>query len=110
MKYSVEERDEVTVVHVEGKLAFEGSEEIARDLGEMIDRGCKQFVFDLSGVDFVSSDGLSVLLGVRSRVEPLEGWVRVVCARACPYEVFLKTRLVEVLGVYNDINTALGKA
>ena len=110
MKYAMDERGDITVVHVEGKLAFEGSEDIARSLDGLMDRGRKQFVFDLSDVDFVSSDGLSVLLRVRSRVEPIGGWVRVACAKTCPYEVFLKTRLVEILGVYNNLDTALEKA
>lgn len=98
---------DVTVIHLEGKLGFEERDDLEKGLVEALKGGTNRLVADLAGVDFVSSDGLAALISVHNLVREGGGWLRIVCGEKCPYHVFEKTRLNDLFDIRASMDAAL---
>jgi anti-sigma B factor antagonist len=63
MKFSIEQRGTVTVIVLEGSL-LGGPESTALNskVNEMVDQGKTRLVIDLTGVEFMNSSGLGLLI------------------------------------------------
>lgn len=114
MKISVEKdrmrlgaQEEVTVIHLEGKLGFQAREDLEEGLAGALGEGSSRLVADLEGVDFVSSDGLAALIFIHNRAREDGGWLRIVCGEKCPLHVFEKTRLVDLFDIRRTMDAAL---
>ena len=114
MKISVEKsqmrmgaREEVTVIHLEGKLGFEARENLEEGLVKALEEGSSRLIADLEGVDFLSSDGLAALIGIHNRAREADGWLRIVCGEKCPFHIFEKTRLIDLLDIRHSMDDAL---
>jgi anti-anti-sigma factor len=100
------ERDgDVAVLHVTGALDLA----LAPKLQQLVDRasrsGPRLLVLDLTGVDFLASAGMAVLLKThRQRAEPTS--VRVVAAGRRTMRPLELTRLTDELAVYPTVAAA----
>jgi anti-sigma B factor antagonist len=65
--------EETCLVAVEGDLDLASAPQLKRTLHELLERGYAQYVIDLSGLTYMDSTGLGVLVGVRRRVEGKAG-------------------------------------
>ena len=114
MKISVEKsqmrtgaHEEVTVIHLQGKLGFEEREDLEQGLRRAFGQGSRRLIADLSGVDFLSSDGLAALIAIHNRACEADGWLRIVCGEKCPFHVFEKTHLVDLFDIRRTMDDAL---
>ena len=57
----------------------------------------KELVFDMSGVEYISSAGIRVLLGVYKKINSHQGTMRIEKANEQVYEVFEMTGLSDML-------------
>jgi anti-sigma B factor antagonist len=65
MKIKVQDYNDVTVVEIQGELDNDIAELIEKNITDIISQNKTNIVLDLSGVGFIDSRGLSVLLWVR---------------------------------------------
>lgn len=79
-----------------------------RRLYEVIGTGVQDVVIDLSGVDFIDSTGLGVLMGGAKRVRSGGGDIRLVMAGSRLAQLIELTRLDRVVDVYDSISAATG--
>ena len=107
MRYTVEHQGDATVFHLEGKLGFEARNQFERAMADEIEAGHKNLVVDLIGVDFLTSDGLAALVAGHHQAGEAGGWLRVVCGEKCPYHIFKKTRLTDLLDIRDSLDDAL---
>jgi anti-sigma B factor antagonist len=103
---TVEHHDEAVVLRVTGALDLA----LAPKLGQIADRAARLrpglLVLDLTGVDFLASAGMAVLLRThRQRQEPTV--VRVVAAGRVTLRPLEMTRLTDELAVYPALDAAL---
>lgn len=69
----VSDGDGVTVVTVEGEVDLYTAPRLRERLDEFIAEGRKSLVVDLSGMDFIDSTGLGVLVGALKRIRQAGG-------------------------------------
>ncbi|HAS82773.1 MAG TPA: hypothetical protein DCS43_08910 [Verrucomicrobia bacterium] len=72
----------ITIMEAAGRLDSDSAPETGKRLAELIDGGIRQFVLDLSALDYVSSAGLRVLLNAARGAQKAGG--RLVLAAASP--------------------------
>ena len=86
------------VVVVRGEIDVATSPQLRNDLNALVARGARDITLDFSGVSFVDSSGLGVLVGAYKRLrEDEDGSVRIVGAQPSVRKVFEITGLEAAL-------------
>lgn len=98
------ERGEYTVVCVGGEIDVYTSPTLRDRLTSALDRGVTNLVIDLSGVQFLDSTGLGVLVGAMRRIESVRGKLIVVCDRPHILKVFETTGLTTWLDIRSNLD------
>jgi len=99
MKLDTTTADAATIVRCEGKLDSNTSGELHGHLDELIEGGAQKLLIDLSGVDFVSSAGLRVLLMTAKRLSG-DGGLRISGLNESVNEVFEISGLSAVFDLF----------
>jgi anti-sigma B factor antagonist len=68
----------LAAVAVRGELDIRSAPDLRAWLTKVLDEGAHQLVVDLSGVEFMDSSGLGVLVGAHKRLARIGGRLRVV--------------------------------
>ncbi|MER7949589.1 STAS domain-containing protein [Streptomyces sp. NPDC096079] len=99
-------RPGTVVLSLDGELDHETAEPLRNALGGA--SGAVRVVVDCSGLRFCDSTGLNVLLRTRLRLLAEGGRVELAGLRAPVERIFAITGALQVFGVYDDVDTALG--
>jgi anti-anti-sigma factor len=75
MEAQVEEKGDVVVVRVNGRLDAASSPQLEKKINSIIDSGHFKFMLDFSGVEYLSSSGMRLMLSVSKKLKHLEGKV-----------------------------------
>ncbi len=73
MEVQVEEKGEIVVVRVEGRLDAASSPQLEKQINAIIDQGHFKLVLNLSSVEYLSSAGMRLMLSVSKKLKSLEG-------------------------------------
>jgi len=109
-RFELEEEalDERThLIAVSGEIHVSTAPEFSRLLNEAIEGGKTQVVLDLSGVEFIDSTGLSVLLNGLRRVTRRGGRMALVCTNPTVLRLFVITRLDSTFKIVSSRRAAL---
>ncbi|MDQ3676508.1 MAG: STAS domain-containing protein [Actinomycetota bacterium] len=90
------------VMNVRGEIHVSTAPEFSQRLTTAIEAGKTAIVLDLSGVEFIDSTGLSVLLNGLRRVNQLHGRMALVCANPTVLRLFQITRLDSTFDIFGD--------
>jgi anti-sigma B factor antagonist len=96
-----------SVVAVTGELELGTAPRLRQQVVSLIGGGRSHLVIDLSGVDFVDSVGLGVVVGALKRARTHGGDVLITGAEPRVRALFEITRLDEIIGLYPDVAGAL---
>ena len=99
MKITHGETDGVTVVRLEGNLDTGTSAGAQKYVSDLIDGGASKILLDFSGVGFVSSAGLRVLLTIAKDLKKIGGSFRIFALNGTVKEVFEITGFDKILEV-----------
>ena len=94
------------VLTVTGEIDMATAPRFRQRLLGVISAGVQNVVIDLSGVDFIDSTGLGVLMGAAKRVRSTGGDIRLVMSGSRLAELIELTRLDRVLDVFDSISAA----
>ncbi|MCY3634732.1 MAG: STAS domain-containing protein [bacterium] len=94
------------VLTVTGEIDMATAPRFRQRLLAVISAGVQNVVIDLSGVDFIDSTGLGVLMGAAKRVRSTGGDIRLVMSGSRLAELIELTRLDRVLDVFDSISAA----
>ena len=94
------------VLTVTGEIDMATAPRFRQRLLALIGGGAQNLVIDLSGVDYIDSTGLGVLMGGAKRVRGAGGDIRLVTAGARLTDLIELTRLDRVLDVYDSVSAA----
>ncbi len=75
MEAQVEEKGDVVIVRVTGRLDAASSPQLEKKINSIIDSGHFKMVLNFSGVDYLSSAGMRLMLSVSKKLKHLEGKV-----------------------------------
>jgi anti-sigma B factor antagonist len=104
-EHVIDER--TTVVAVEGEIHVSTAPEFSAMLSATVDGGRTSLVLDLTGVMFIDSTGLSVLLNALRQVTHLGGQMAVVCSNPTVLRLFEITRLDTTFDIHAELGPAL---
>ncbi len=98
---------EWTVLRVAGELDVVGAPELRDHVMTAVRDGHHRLVMDLTGVDFIDSFGLGVVIGALKRVRLLDGDLRMVVPEPRTRRVFELCDLDRVFTLHTDLASAL---
>ena len=103
----VSERDGWQVVGVTGELELATAPRLRQQVVSLAGADCVRVILDLSGVDFIDSVGLGVVVGALKRTRGRGGDLRVVAPQERVRSLFALTRLDEIIVVADSVEAAL---
>jgi anti-sigma B factor antagonist len=102
------ERDGAHIVHVAGEVDLFTAPALREHLLSVIDSGAERIVVDLSGVGFLDSSGLGVLVGALKRLaETGQGRLLLAAAQQPVDRIFEITGIARVFTVLPTVDEAL---
>lgn len=105
-----EEIDETRVVlRVVGEIHASTAPEFSERLNAAIAQGRTGVVLDLTGVEFIDSTGLSVLLNGLRRVTRVRGTMVLACANPTVLRLFEITKLDSTFEIVGDCDEAVAR-
>jgi anti-sigma B factor antagonist len=102
-----EQRGDVVVVSVAGELDMATAPQLQDQITDLIDRGRCRIVFDLAGVSFCDSTGLSVFVRAKNGCDDVGGVVRLAAPQRGVLRILEVSGLVEVLQTYPTVDEAV---
>ena len=90
------------VISVRGEIHVTTAPRFSEHLQTAIDNGNTSIVLDFSGVEFIDSTGLSVLLAGLRRVTQAQGRMALICANPTVLRLFEITRLDATFDIFAD--------
>lgn len=109
MQLEFEPRQDTLVVSVFGELDMLVADRFRAAVDARLEEGYRNLVLDLSGVTFVDSSGLGVILGRFRRLNPAGGRMAIVGARPPVRRVLELSGLMRVMGIYRDRGQAVAE-
>jgi anti-sigma B factor antagonist len=109
-RFRIQERvddDRATILAVEGEIHVSTAPQFSAMLGATVDDGRTLLVLDLTGVTFIDSTGLSVLLNALRQVTHAGGQMAVVCSNPTVLRLFEITRLDTTFDIHAELEPAL---
>ncbi|WP_106399401.1 STAS domain-containing protein [Actinocorallia populi] len=98
---------EVTVVRPSGEVDVFTAPALREFLLELLEGGMRRLVVDLSGVSFLDSTGLAVLVGIWQRLRYHEGSFALAGANPHITQVLHTTRLDQPLRLHGTVDEAV---
>jgi anti-sigma B factor antagonist len=95
------------VVHMPEKLTMENASSIEKALTAMEKAGKNRLVLDMTGVGFIDSSGLAVLVAAYKRVKKDNGRAVLLSPQPSVQSLLELTRLHKLFEIFQDANTAI---
>jgi anti-sigma B factor antagonist len=105
---STTQGDVFTVLAVTGELDVYTAPVLEETLGDLVDSGTINIVVDLSGVTFMDSTGLGLLIKALKWTREKDGQLRIVANTEKVLKVFRVTGLDSVLSLHTTVAQATG--
>lgn len=93
-------------IRLKGRLDMYGSTEIEEQFTQSIAADTSSVVVDLSGVEFIASIGIRMLLANARALEKRGGRLVVCCPRPFVLEIFEIAGLHRLIEIYDDLEAA----
>jgi anti-sigma B factor antagonist len=95
------------VICVSGEIHVSTAPQLTKGLSAAIDSGKTAIVLDMTGVEFIDSTGLSVLLNGLRLVTQLHGRMALVCTNPTVLRLFQITTLDATFDIFDDRESAI---
>ncbi len=99
----------VVVIRTDGYINNQGGEEIAKAAYQLIDKGSKYLLLDLSGTKIVNSIGISILIEIIEKMLEIEGKLAFCNLTPTIEKTFHIMGLSQYAGIFADRDTALAE-
>ena len=99
--------DASNVLPLEGEIDLHVSPRVSEKLGEMIKQKPSRVVVDLSGVTYIDSSGLAILISAMQDVEDYGGRFAIAGLQENVRTIFETARLDKVFLMYPHVDAAL---
>jgi len=107
MEFRVTSVDDVTVVAISGRFDAPAAPEAERAFADLAATAASRYVVDFSGVEYISSGGLRVVLMLSRTLAKTSAKLKLCGLNPFVAEVFEISRFSELFDIYPDQETAL---
>ena len=104
--FSTTSHEGTLVLAVVGQVDVGSAASMRRHLFKLLDAGHINVVIDMTGVDFMDSSGLNVLIGAVRAVRPAGGSIRVAAPSTQLRQLFEVTGVHKILDLYESVASA----
>ena len=107
MEIVYKEQDDILIVSINGSLDATSSGLAEKELDILLKKSKYRFLFDLSGMEYLSSTGLRVLLDLTKKVKQMDGKI-VLCSLA-PFirEIFEVSGFTSFIPIHESVEEGL---
>lgn len=109
MQVNIEKIENIYIYAIEGSLDSNTSGDLEKKLIPAIDPNNTKFILDFSGLKYISSAGLRVLLGAAKKLNQFGGKMILCSVKDDIKEVFEIAGLLPIFPIVNDPETAAQK-
>lgn len=102
------EQDGFSITEVTGEVDVYTAPQLDEALSALVEGGNNKLIVDLSGVEFLDSTGLGVLVKALKRVRENDGSLAVVATTDRISKVFRITGLDAAIGLHGSVDEAVG--
>jgi anti-sigma B factor antagonist len=97
----------VAVITISGRLALGGdTEKLDAAVGKLLAQETRSFVLDISGLDYVDSSGVGMLVSCLTRIKKAEGTMKVAGANPRIRRIFSMTGVESMMSLYDSVAAA----
>lgn len=96
------------VIALSGEIDVYTSPKVKQEIVDLLNAGTPRLVVDLSGVEYLDSTGLGVLIGGLKRAREREGDLKLACDNLRILRIFEITGLTKIFEIHNSEAEALG--
>jgi len=108
--YETKHELDVTIVSLNGELIErEQGKTLLAEIDKLVEEEHLKYVFDLSGLKYINSSGLSVLINILTKARKLGGEVIISCVSKKVNELLIITKLHTIFTVTDSIEKAIAK-
>lgn len=100
-------REGVAVIALSGEADVYTSPRIKQEMVDLLNNGTSKLVVDLSGVEYLDSTGLGVLIGGLKRARERDGDLKVICDNMRILRIFEITGLTKIFDIHRSEADAL---
>ncbi len=104
-----DQRGGLAVIYTDGYINNQGGEEIARVAYELIDKGQKNLLLNLSGTKIVNSIGISILIEIIEKMLEIEGKLAFCSLTPTIDKTFHIMGLAQYAGIFPDQEAAIAE-
>src|SRR5271157_767938 len=97
---------DVPVVTMTGRLDGFGAQQLDESLKEIIPDDTRSVIFNLAGVEYLSSAGIRVFLGLKKRLKQRGGTLALANVQEFPRNVLDMAGFLKVLDIYPSVKEA----
>jgi anti-sigma B factor antagonist len=102
-------REGVAVIRLGGEVDVYTSPRVKQEILDLLNGGISKIVVDLTGVDYLDSTGLGVLIGGLKRSRERDGDLKLICDNVRILRIFEITGLTKIFDIYRTEAEALEK-
>jgi anti-anti-sigma factor len=108
-KLQINEREQagVLLVTLSGSLDTDTADTFDRQLSAQIERGHRKVLVDLQGVEYISSAGIGVLVGILNQLEDHGGALKLLHVSPKIARILSMLSLLELFQSFSDLDEAL---
>jgi len=107
IRIDVDHRDEITIAKLTGSADMTATEQMKEQLLSLVEDPCRLLVLDLSGLEFISSEGLGAIIAAHVRSRRHEGRVVLAAPSSQIRHLLSVTSLDRLLPIYDSVEEAL---
>lgn len=102
MVVSEENDNDVSVIELNGRLDAGSAKSVLAGIKELVKRNRLKIILDMSGVEFIDSAGVGILLASYRAVDAKGGALKICAIQNQVESIFSLTRLSEFFEVFSD--------
>ena len=107
MQVTVETKDELMILKVEGRMIFgEPLYELRNHIQKALTAGVKRFVLDISGVTYLDSSACGELISIHTSIVKAQGLLAVVNPQERVRTLLVRIKLTQILNIVATIDQA----
>lgn len=107
MQIEQKQRDDILILTPRGRIDSSNAAEFERLLTEQLDAGCQRLVLDFSGLDYISSAGLRVVLLAGKKLRISQGRMVLASLQDMVREVFDMSGFLALFAVAPSVEEGL---
>ena len=97
---------DVLILSADGGLNSQTAAEFIRELEALVDGGVRKMIIDCTGLQFISSYGVGLLVRLHKKIAVRGGDVKIAAPRSMVLQALNVMRMGKLFGIYPDVNQA----